>query len=170
MLYPLAIWLGQGQVKPRVLAGLLLLMGLTRLHTLKVSPATRWWMGGTLLLLILALWSNAVLPLKLYPVWVNAAMLGIFGYSLISPPSMVERLARIGEPDLPAEAIGYTRHVTQVWCVFFAVNGAIALATAIWASSAVWLLYNGLIAYVLMGLMFAGEYCVRRHVKRRQND
>jgi uncharacterized membrane protein len=57
--------------------------------------------------------------------------------------------------------------VTQVWCWFFSVNGAIALATALWASPAIWTLYNGLIAYLVMGLLFAGEYVVRWHFKRR---
>lgn len=169
LLYPLAIWLGQGHVEPRFLAGLLLLVALTRLPALKVSQTARWWLGGALLLLSPAMWGNVLLPLKLYPVLVNATMLGVFVYSLISPPSMIERFARIREPDLPAEAIGYTRQVTQVWCVFFAVNGAIALATALWASPAVWWLYNGLIAYLLMGLLFAGEYCVRRHFRRRHH-
>jgi uncharacterized membrane protein len=50
---------------------------------------------------------------------------------------------------------------------FFGINGAIALATALWASAAFWSLYNGLIAYMLMGLLFAGEYLVRSHFKRR---
>jgi uncharacterized membrane protein len=39
-------------------------------------------------------------------------------------------------------------------------------ATALWASEAVWSLYTGVIAYVLMGLMFGGEYLVRMRFKR----
>ena len=82
---------------------------------------------------------------------------------------MIERFARIREPNLPMRAISYTRRVTQVWCIFFFVNGAIALVTALWASPATWTLYNGLIAYVMMGLLFAGEYVVRWHFKRQLN-
>ena len=169
LIYPLAVWLGQGQIEPRFLAGLLVLAGLTRVHMLKISRVGRWWLGGTLLLFILAVWSNVLLPLKLYPVLVNAVLLSVFAYSLISPPSMIERFARIHEPNLPARAISYTRRVTQVWCIFFAANGAIALMTALWASPATWTLYNGLIAYVMMGLLFAGEYVVRWHFKRQLN-
>jgi uncharacterized membrane protein len=169
VLYPLAIWFGQGQIEPRFLAGVLVLVALTRLPILKVGNAGYWWLGAILLLLILAVWGNALLPLKLYPVLVNAAMLIAFGYSLIFPPSMVERFARLREPDLPPQAIGYTRRVTQVWCVFFGINGAIALITALWASSATWWLYNGLIAYLLMGLLFAGEYLTRWHFKARHH-
>ena len=163
---PLAIWLGEGQIEPRFLAGLLLLAALTRLPVLKAGNGARWWQGGTVLLFALAVWGNALLPLKLYPVLVNATLLGAFGYSLVYPPSMIERLARMREPDLPAAAVGYTRRVTGVWCIFFGVNGAIALLTALWASAAVWSLYNGVIAYLLMGLLFVGEYCVRWNFKR----
>ena len=169
MIYPLVVWLSQGHIEPRFLAGLLVLGGLTRLHHLKISQAWLWWLGGTLLLSVLTVWSNGLLPLKLYPVLVNVALLGAFAYSLIFPPSIIERFARLHEPDLPLEAIGYTRRVTQIWCVFFTVNGAIALMTALWATPAIWTLYNGLIAYLMMGLLFAGEHVFRWHFKRRLN-
>jgi uncharacterized membrane protein len=169
VVYPLALWWGQGYFAPRVLAIFLLLVVLARLHALRVSRAARWWISGTLLLLGFAVWGNAMLPLKLYPVLVNMALLGVFAYSLFIPPSAVERLARLREPDLPAAAIVYTRRVTQVWCGFFAANGTIALVTAFWSSPGVWWIYNGLIAYVLMGVLFAGEYCVRLYVRSQQN-
>lgn len=166
LLYPLAIWYGQGQVEPRWLAGLLLLAAATRLPALKLSVAARWSVAGALLLAGCALWSNLLLPLKLYPVLVNGALLAAFGYSLAAPPSMVERLARLREPDFPPAAVAYTRRVTQVWCGFFIVNGALALGTALWASDAVWSLYTGVIAYGLMGLLFGAEYLARRRFKR----
>jgi uncharacterized membrane protein len=169
LLYPLAIWLGQGHFEPRVLAILLILVVLARLHALKVRPAVILWLGGTLLLLAVAVWTNGMLPLKLYPVIVNLALLGLFVYSLIFPPPVVERIARMREPNLPPAAVGYTRRVTQLWCIFFAVNGTIALVTALWTSPRIWWFYNGLIAYVAMGILFAGEYCVRRYVRSQHN-
>lgn len=169
MLYPLVIWFGHGRVEPRWLAALLLLAAATRLPALKISPLARWSALGVLALAGAAVWANAMLPLKLYPVLVNAALLAAFAYSLASPPSMVERLARLREPDLPPAAIGYTRRVTQVWCGFFVVNGAIALGTALWASPAVWSLYTGVIAYLLMGLLFGAEFLLRMRFKRRHH-
>ncbi len=166
LLFPLAVWFGHGKVEPRWLAVLLMLAALSRLPAMKVSLAARWSAAAALVLAAGAVWANALLPLKLYPVLVNAALLAAFAYSLASPPSMIERMARLTEPDLPPAAIAYTRVVTQVWCGFFVVNGSIALGTAIWASPAVWSLYNGVIAYGLMGLLFAGEYLVRIRFKR----
>lgn len=57
--------------------------------------------------------------LLFYPVVVNAVMLAVFGGSLRSTMPIVERLARLQEPDLPEKAVRYTRRVTQVWCLFF---------------------------------------------------
>ncbi|EFN6861176.1 AMP-dependent synthetase [Escherichia coli] len=64
--------------------------------------------------------------LLFYPVVVNAVMLAVFGGSLRSTMPIVERLARLQEPDLPEKAVRYTRRVTQVWCLFFIFNGRIA--------------------------------------------
>lgn len=35
------------------------------------------------------------------------------------------------------------------------------------AGEEAWALYNGFISYLLMGLMFAGEWLIRRRVRRR---
>ncbi|MFS2138508.1 hypothetical protein [Duganella sp. Dugasp56] len=166
LLYPLAIWFGHGQVEPRWLAGLLLLAVATRLPALKLSVAARWSVAGALVLVGCAVWSNLLLPLKLYPVLVNAALLAGFGYSLTTPVSAVERMARLRGEDFPPAAQAYMRTVTQVWCCFFVMNGAIAFATALWASEAVWSLYTGVISYALMGLLFGAEYLVRLRFKR----
>ena len=170
LLFPLALWLGEGRVAPAWLAALLLLVGLARLSNLAPTFARHYWASGTILLAILAYWSGGLLPLRFYPVLVNGAFFTAFAYSLIVPPSTIERLARLQDPNLPPAAIAYTRRVTQVWCVFFALNGAIALYTALFSSMAQWSLYNGFLAYLLMGFLFAGEYCARCYFKRRHGS
>jgi uncharacterized membrane protein len=164
--YPFVIWFGHGRVEPRWLAGLLLLAAAVRLPGLKMNRALRYLTAAALLLALIAVWANVLLPLKLYPVLINCAMLTVFGYSLFVPPSIVERMARLRDPDLPPIAVRYTRRVTQIWCVFFIVNGLIALATALWASERVWSLYTGVIAYILMGLLFGIEFLFRLRFKR----
>ncbi|MES2091247.1 MAG: hypothetical protein V4532_14890 [Pseudomonadota bacterium] len=164
--YPLIVYLCLGRLEPRWLAVLLVALGLVRLGV--GSTATAWAIASAALFLaMLTWWGNAWMPLKLYPVGVNGFMLLVFGASLVRPPSAVERLARLREPNLPPQAVAYTRKVTQVWCVFFAVNGMVALATALWASDALWTLYNGLVAYVLMGALAAVEWLVRQRVRGR---
>ncbi len=111
--------------------------------------------------------SNSSIFLKFYPVCINALMLVLFFVSLLHPPSFIERIARIREPNLPESAIRYTRNVTIIWCGFFVFNGGVALYTALFASLETWTLYNGAISYVLMGLLFSGEYLVRRRFQKR---
>lgn len=164
MAYPLVIYLGLRHYSPRVMALALVALALLRAGTSRQAG----WRAMALLAAVLALAvlvSDHALPLKLYPVLVNVAMLGVFGWSLWHPPSLVERLARLREPDLPPRGVAYTRRVTQAWCVFFACNGTIAAVTAFAASDRVWALYNGAIAYGLIGAMFLGEWLVRRHVR-----
>ena len=104
------------------------------------------------------------LGLKFYPALVNVALLIVFAGSLLSPPSIIERIARLRDPQLSPAGVAYTARVTLVWCLFFVINGSLAAASALWASDEVWLLYNGFIAYLLMGLLFAGEWLVRQRV------
>lgn len=165
--YPLLVYASLKWFEPRWLALLLLAIALARLGGGRRDPLAWAIVAAALLLALVAGWLNAMLPIKLYPVLVNALMLLLFGLSLWHPPSMIERIARLQEPDLPAHAIAYTRRVTQVWCGFFVVNGGIALWTALVASDATWALYNGLVAYLLMGALFAGEWLVRQRVRAR---
>ncbi|MCX7564278.1 hypothetical protein OS176_12185 [Xanthomonadaceae bacterium XH05] len=158
--YPLVIWFALGRLEPRWMA--LLLVAVATLRVMRSRGDPVWVVAGALALATFLF--NAALPLKLYPVAVNVALLGVFATSLIRPPSLVERIARKRDPDFPDAAVGYTRRVTLVWSAFFVINGAIALMTALWASEQLWALYNGLIAYVLMGLLFGVEWMIRKRV------
>ena len=99
--------------------------------------------------------------LRWYPVMVNAMLLAIFGASLYRGRPVIEQLARLRHPDLPAAGVRYTRRVTRVWCGFFAINGAIAAALAAWGPWNWWTAYNGAISYLLMGVLMAGEWLLR---------
>ncbi|WP_017801806.1 hypothetical protein [Winslowiella toletana] len=102
-----------------------------------------------------------------YPVAVSAVMLLLFGGSLFSAMPMVERLARIREPQLPPPAIRWTRRVTQIWCLFFIFNGSVATATCLAGNLHWWTLWNGIISYLLMGLLMAGEWLLRQRIRRQ---
>lgn len=99
-----------------------------------------------------------------YPVAVNATMLVIFAASLWQPMSIIEQLARLQEPDLPPSGVRYTRKVTQVWCLFFILNGTLAWITCT-MSIEYWTLYNGLLSYLAAGVLFAVEYLIRKKVR-----
>lgn len=165
--YPLLVWLALGHVGPRWIAGGLAMLALAR----AAAARDPFWLGAGVAVAVLAAaaaWVDGWLPLKLYPVAMNLALLAAFAASLRRGPSAIERLARLRDPALPPAAVAYTRRVTQVWCAFFLANAAISAATALWADDAGWALYNGLIAYVLMGALMGGEWLVRRRVRARE--
>ncbi len=105
----------------------------------------------------------------LVPVLVNAALLAQFGLSLRGTP-LVERFARMQHPDLSPAQVRHCRAVTVVWCVFFVVNGGVALALALGDHVALWSLHTGVIGYVGMGVLGAGEYLVRKWRFREYGD
>lgn len=105
--------------------------------------------------------------LMYYPVAVSGIFLLVFASSLLTKQSLVERLARLREPNLPADGIAYTRRVTQAWCLFFILNGSMALITVLSQDMQLWALYNGFISYLLMALMMGVEWIIRRKIRKR---
>lgn len=101
-----------------------------------------------------------------YPVAVSLLMLALFGGSLLAKQTLIERLARLQQPDLPPEGVRYTRRVTQIWCGFFVLNGLTAAALAVMGKHEWWALYTGVLSYILMGVLFAGEWLYRKKILR----
>jgi uncharacterized membrane protein len=119
--------------------------------------------AGLVGLALLAMWFDDRRFLLVLPVLVNLVLLATFGASLLpGREPLVSRIARTMEGQLDEAQERYCRGVTVVWCGFFAVNGSVALAFALFGSLKAWTLYTGLVAYILMGALFAAEYAVRR--------
>jgi uncharacterized membrane protein len=167
VLYPFAVYFGMEHFSPWQFALLLGSLWAARVLTGERRPEN---LGMALVaigfcLLLVALDSSRLL--RWYPVLISGFMLTLFGLSLLRGMPIVERMARLTDPDLPEIAIRYTRHVTQVWCLFFLFNGLVAAALTLWAPLSWWTLYTGLIAYGLMATLFAAEWIVRQRVRGR---
>lgn len=102
--------------------------------------------------------------MRLYPSLVNLGLLVAFGATLVKGPSMIEKFARLTYADPPAHIVRYTRRVTQLWCVFFAVNSVFSAWTALAWTARAWSFYNGAIAYGLIGALLAGEFVWRKWI------
>ena len=167
LLYPFAVYYGMEHFAPWQFGLLLGSLWLARALTAGRRPGSLWMaVVAIAFCLLLALFDSPLL-LRWYPVLISGFMLALFGLSLKYGPPMVERLARLSEPELPDKAIRYTRQVTIAWCVFFLCNGLLATALTLWAPLSWWMLYNGLISYGLMGLLFAIEWLLRQRVRGR---
>jgi uncharacterized membrane protein len=49
---------------------------------------------------------------------------------------------------------------------FFVFNGVVSAALTLWSPLAWWTLYNGLLVYFIMGVLFGGEWLLRRRLRR----
>jgi uncharacterized membrane protein len=160
--YPFTVYFGLQYLPSGMIALLLCALLVTRLVLNKQQLKTM----GLPLILGIALTAASFISqrqdwLLYYPVVINLTMLSLFGYSLWQGPSMIERLARLKEPDLPPSATPYLIKITKLWCALFIFNASIATYTAMLSSIEVWTLYNGMIAYLLIGALLGGEWCYR---------
>ena len=167
--YPFIIYFGMPYVSPSVMAGCLAAVVLLRalvadykvslkwliLFVLAAAVGLHWWLrGGTG-------------SLMLYPVFVNTVLLLVFGLSLFKQQSFIESIARKRGMNVGPHNLRYLRALTAVWTGFFALGVVLSGFTVLYGNMDLWLLYNGLVSYLLMGVLFVGELIVRYFYQRR---
>lgn len=113
--------------------------------------------------------------LFVYPVAINILLCVVFAASLRKNGGIVWLFAQLGDKSVKWSASRgavqkYCRNVTRVWCGFFIINAGMSLATVFRGEAGFWALYNGLVAYILIGCLFAGEFAVRLRVQKKQAE
>jgi uncharacterized membrane protein len=71
---------------------------------------------------------------------------------------LIERIARVGDPDLTPALCRYTRRLTVIWCAYFVAATGLLLTLNLsfgWAGAVVW---SGTVA------LFVGERWLRPHL------
>lgn len=176
--YPLAVYYGLTHFSVRRVAPLLLIAFLMttllriagfRKDRVLVKRSLGMLFAIAFLLVLAAVSGRRGFVLAL-PVAINLILLWGFAGSLRSNVSLVQRFAMMLRPELSAEEHRYCRRVTVVWSVFFVVNGSIAFVLSIWGTFFAWTLYNGFIAYLLIGALAGGEFVYRKYRFRRYSD
>ncbi|MDH3602368.1 MAG: hypothetical protein OEU26_22365 [Candidatus Tectomicrobia bacterium] len=171
VLYPLAMYAGLRTFSPRLVAILFGLMVIVGTVLKKRAPYTLRLLApviGVMLLCLISAFLNRSHFMLYLPVLISVNLLISFGYTLFQPPSMVAIFAqRATAMTFNEEQLRYCRQVTLIWVIFFVFNGTVAGLTACCAALEVWSLYNGLIAYGAMGLLFATELFYRHWRFRR---
>lgn len=99
---------------------------------------------------------------KLAPVVINV----VFGFSFArtlfgGAPPMIERFARMYEPELTLPKVRWCRVWTQLWVLYFFANAITITILAVWSPISWWVIYTGGINYVLMGVLFSIEFIGR---------
>lgn len=136
--WPLLVWLALTQPRWQGLFWLLaLLFGLRWLQLRRQKNAMGAVMGWLALLGALLCVSSQLLRIQhlllWYPVAVNLAMLLVFGASLWSAMPLVERLARLREPELPLRQCAIPAASPKSGACFLSATAAWRSLPACWA-------------------------------------
>ena len=167
--YPVVVWIGLTTLGTRAVSVLVLalLVPMLAIRLRKADRATFWSIVRVpvailVLVVVGAVTEDARFVLAM-PVVINVVLLATFGETLRAGQTpMIERFARMQDPDLDPARCAHCRQFTWVWSVFFLCNGATAAALALAAPLSFWATYTGLVAYVLMGVLFTVEYVIRK--------
>jgi uncharacterized membrane protein len=117
--------------------------------------------------------SKTPLVLKMYPALADVTYIVIFVTSLYIPPPLVCYFIEIFDKSIkgkiePKIFDEYCRMATIVWIIFFVFDGIISVLTVFFVSDLIWGIYNGGITYVIMGLIFVGEFVAVKLIAKRK--
>jgi uncharacterized membrane protein len=169
ILYPALVYALQSTLSQGAFVAIAVAAIALRVATLGEAQA-RLWRGPLLMAipaLLIVLLIAPGMAAKAYPVAISLAAALVFGGSLIAPPSLIERIARLREPDLSEEGQAYCRKVTLVWTVWLVLNALIAGVLGWTGPDSAWAIWTGIAAYAVMGLLFLGEIAIRRRVRKK---
>jgi uncharacterized membrane protein len=160
--YPYLVYRGMesGMVglAPAVFAGIYLFQAFTatklKVRTYKILIA---------IVLLLGAYYIQSITAKVLPVLIQLMLLYFFGRTLLKGkgPSLIESFVRLEFPEFPPGISEYCRQLTVLWTGFFAFNAITCVLLAIWGSDFWWTLYNGIVIYLMIGLLVTGEYIYR---------
>ena len=165
--YPFIVYFAYQRLETRAVGGLLLGLVALSLALRARGPADEIWRLvrqhlGLVLLIGLSIVTGERFVLLLLPMAVSLYLLGTFSWSLHVGPPIVERFARLADPDLPDFCAPYCRKVTIAWCGFLAANSVCVALLAVIGPFEWWALYTGLVFYLLLGALFAAEFALRK--------
>ena len=124
----------------------------------------QWGLAGFALLAAAPLAADPDALLKFPPVVINLALAVWFGRTLApGEEPMISWFGRLVRgTELAPDLARYTRYSTVVWTAFFLIMAAVAAALAALATPQIWSLFANGIDYLLVGVLFVGEYVFRR--------
>lgn len=115
-------------------------------------------------ILLLGYFNLTLFLLYLPPVLIPLTLLVYFGKTLL--PNQEPLITDIGErargPLSPAMR-HYTRRLTQLWCVIFAIMTVEAIFLTFLGKKELWSLFTNVFNYIAVGILFTGEFWWRKH-------
>ena len=130
-----------------------------------VALALPWKAGLALALALIGPmpWIPAAWLLAVPPVVIYLALAVWFGRTLLpGRVPLISRFASLERGDLEPVLARYTRRLTAIWTAFFLAMATLAAVLAVLADGHTWSLFTNGLSYLLMGVLFFGEYAYRR--------
>jgi uncharacterized membrane protein len=162
MFYPYLVyhWMQSGMVwiPPALFAAIYLKQSIqARTTSIKCYKAS------LAIVLLLGAYYVQTLTAKVLPVLIQLMLMYFFGRTLLKNrgPSFIERFVRLEFPDFPPGVSEYCRQLTWMWTLFFAFNAFTCTLLAMMGNDYGWALFNGIIIYVMIGVLMIGEYIYR---------
>jgi uncharacterized membrane protein len=118
------------------------------------------------IVLLLGAYYLQTITAKVLPVLIQLMLMYFFGRTLLKGkgPSLIESFVRLEFPEFQPGISEYCRQLTIMWTGFFAFNAIMCVALANWGTHFWWMLYNGVIIYLMIVVLMVGEY-VYRHFR-----
>lgn len=167
--YPFAVYYGLKHYSASVFAWILFALLIVRVVVKGNYKEPSQWMQlvvvGVFCIIVVVM--NSENLLRYYPVLMSLGFSALFAFSLRSKTSLIERFVKMSGKDYSLQAHSYMRGLTLVWALILAVNALIAAYTACCMSLKQWTLYNGLLAYFLLGGFSLAELVFRYFYKEK---
>jgi uncharacterized membrane protein len=97
------------------------------------------------------------------PVAINLALCWLFGRTLArGRVPLIARFAVMEQGTLSPELASYTRKLTWLWTLLFAGAAVASVVLALSGSRDAWSLFTNFLNYLLVAVMFLGEFVYRR--------
>ncbi len=108
-------------------------------------------------------WLPADALLKVPPVVIYLALAAWFGRTLLpGREPLISGFASIERGELEPVLARYTRRLTAIWTAFFLAMALLSAALALAADGETWSIFTNGVNYLLMAVLFLGEYVYRR--------
>ncbi|WP_031434722.1 COG4648 family protein [Methylomarinum vadi] len=162
LVYPYLVYRGiesgMAWLAPAVFSGIYLVQAL-KVRNVK----TKLYRATVAIALLLGAYYLQTLTAKVMPVFIQLMLMYFFGRTLLKDkgPSFIESFVRLEFPEFPPGVSEYCRQLTILWTGFFAFNAAMCIGLAVWGTDFWWTLFNGVVIYLLIGLLMIGEYIYR---------
>jgi uncharacterized membrane protein len=97
------------------------------------------------------------------PILINAMLAWLFGRTLVhGRMPLIARFAVMEQGTLSAELAAYTRTLTWLWTLLFIAAALFSFALAMSGHRDAWSLFTNFINYLLVAVLFLGEFVYRR--------